>query len=242
MNASTSKRENLSKANFNVKVLKEIPVKVDFNETLESVHLSVEKAEKLGFRRLLEEAASLLHPKAVYREAYVTARKNQTVSVNGVEFTSRVLAENLRNVHRVFLYVVTIGEALENAIPNYKSVIKQFYLENVGDLALRHAREYLEKHLVNKYRLGGVAHMSPGQLDWPIEQQRRLFDLIGDAEAKIGVKLTDAFLMVPRKSVSGIMFPTKITFVSCQLCPRKNCPSRQAPYNEELRRKYGLKP
>jgi predicted transcriptional regulator len=77
--------------------------------------------------------------------------------------------------------------------------------------------------------------MSPGSLaDWPIQAQRPLFALFDGAEARIEVRLKDSLLMVPSKSVSGIRFPTEQTFASCQLCPRADCPSRQAPYDPEL--------
>jgi len=77
--------------------------------------------------------------------------------------------------------------------------------------------------------------MSPGSLaDWPITQQTQLFTLLGDVEGAIGVQLTDSFLMVPMKSVSGMHFPTEISFHSCSLCPRKECPGRSAPYDEHL--------
>jgi hypothetical protein len=45
-------------------------------------------------------------------------------------------------------------------------------------------------------------------------------------------------LMIPRKSISGICFPTEVTFLSCQLCPRKRCPSRKAAYDEKIKKKY----
>jgi hypothetical protein len=75
--------------------------------------------------------------------------------------------------------------------------------------------------------------MNPGSGNrnfWPIGQQRQLFQLLGDVEASVGVRLTDSFLMTPNKTVSGILFPTDVPFVSCQLCTRENCPRRRAQY------------
>ena len=54
----------------------------------------------------------------------------------------------------------------------------------------------------------------------------------------IGVELTNSFLMVPSKSVSGIYFPTEIKFESCKLCPGEGCPGRQAPYDKNLLQAY----
>jgi hypothetical protein len=83
--------------------------------------------------------------------------------------------------------------------------------------------------------------MSPGSLpNWPITEQKPLFSLIGKTEELVGVRLTDSMLMLPRKSISGIVFPTEVTFSSCQLCPRERCEGRKAPYDEALKEKYGL--
>jgi hypothetical protein len=44
--------------------------------------------------------------------------------------------------------------------------------------------------------------------------------------------------MIPTKSVSGIYFPTEITFYSCQLCPPKASDGRKAPYDERKAKEY----
>jgi len=76
--------------------------------------------------------------------------------------------------------------------------------------------------------------------DWGIEEQRNLFSILGDIETAIGVTINQSFFMIPSKSLSGIYFPSEIKFYSCQLCPRKNCLSRKAGYDENLAGKYGL--
>ena len=77
--------------------------------------------------------------------------------------------------------------------------------------------------------------MNPGSLaDWPLSEQRVLFALLGDTQDAIGVQLTSSLLMVPTKSVSGIIYPTAETFASCQLCPRRGCPNRRAAYDPQL--------
>ena len=86
-----------------------------------------------------------------------------------------------------------------------------------------------------------MSRMAPGSgaADvWPITQQKELFSIFGNVEDLIGVKLTDKYLMIPIKSVSGIFFQTETTFVTCQLCPREACIRRRAPYDPELVKKY----
>jgi len=82
--------------------------------------------------------------------------------------------------------------------------------------------------------------MNPGSGDvdtWPIEQQTELFALLGgtdEVRKHSGVELTDSFLMIPNKSMSGILFPTETDFRSCQVCHRAACPSRSAPFDKKL--------
>jgi hypothetical protein len=103
------------------------------------------------------------------------------------------------------------------------------------EAALRSAWDAVEKRLVHRYQLGRTAVMNPGSLaNWPLEEQRLLFRLLGDPHEAIGVQLTDSFLMVPIKSVSGLRFPTEMHYENCQLCPRDPCPGRRAPYDSDL--------
>jgi hypothetical protein len=130
---------------------------------------------------------------------------------------------------------------LEDEASSQGDLLHQFYLESLGDMALSMSERRLRKHLKSHYGLEKLSSMSPGSLkDWPIEEQKPLFSLLGDVKRLVGVRLTEKMLMIPRKSISGIFFPKEVTFLSCQLCPRERCPSRIAPYDDKLRKMYGL--
>ena len=103
--------------------------------------------------------------------------------------------------------------------------------------------KHLNEHLIDHFQPGKISRMNPGSLpDWPLPEQQQLFALLGGGPASIGIKLTDSFLMVPIKSVSGIWFPNEESFESCRLCPREKCPGRRAPYDPDLYdRKYRQK-
>jgi hypothetical protein len=84
--------------------------------------------------------------------------------------------------------------------------------------------------------------MNPGSLhDWPLKEQRVLFDMLGDPKATIGVELLHTYLMRPAKTVSGLLFTTQDSYVNCRLCPREVCPNRRAGYDPALyATKYGI--
>lgn len=223
-----------------MKILEDIRVNLDPKKIGEK--LLVQKTGNWGqFQELFEAARTVITPKATYGIRYIGEKLEDAVIIDGICFRSRVLRKNLEMVGRVFPYVVTIGPGLEEKADASQDLLEKYYLDTIGNIALNKARKYLEDELEARFAIEGLSLMSPGSLkDWPIEEQRSLFSLLEGGENAIGVKLNDSLLMIPRKSVSGIYFPTKTSFYNCQLCPRKHCEGRKAAYNEEVARKYGV--
>jgi len=211
------------------------------------VSLSIEEAKsKLRvvdwqhIQNLLEVANPLISARAAYEVCYINEKLEDAVIIDGLRLSSQVLRKNLDRAGKVFPYIVTIGEGLEERAAKYKDLLEQYYLDNIGNIALTTARKHLEDHLRSTFALDCLSYMSPGSLaDWPLEEQRPLFSLLKGAEELIGVRLTENLLMIPRKSVSGIFFPTEVSFYSCQLCPRDGCDGRKAAYDEGLAKQYG---
>ncbi len=223
-----------------MEILETIPVELNMTEIKRRLHISRDQDLSL-VQQLVDFSHELFDAKALYKICYIDEKLEQGVTVDGLSFRSKVLRKNLDQVERVFPYVVTIGPKFEAEMRDCPDLLKKYYLDIIGTLALTSARKHLENHLKSKYALEKMSFMSPGSLaDWPIEQQRPLFDLLEDVQNAIGVELTDHLLMLPAKTVSGIYFPTETSFFSCQLCPRKECIGRKAAYSEELAEEYGI--
>jgi hypothetical protein len=190
--------------------------------------------------QLLEEAREVARPRAMLRLAAIQDKGEDWVAVDGVRLESRVLRVNLDEAHRVFVYVATCGMELQRWGERLTDILHSYWADEIKAIALSAATRALNAHLVTCYQPGRTAAMSPGSLsDWPIQQQKPLFRILGDPQAAIGVELTDSYLMVPNKSVSGLRFSTEEPFESCLLCPRDACPGRRAPYDPDLyERKY----
>ena len=184
---------------------------------------------------LLTEAASIARPQAMYRVSFIESRDEASIVVDGITFESRVLRVNLEGTNRVFPFAVTAGRELYDWTNSKDDLLTKFYADTISESALRVASRVLKTHLRQRFALTKSSTMSPGSLsDWPIQEQRPLFNLLGDPDAAIGVSLTSSMLMIPSKSVSGFFFATETTFESCQLCNRDRCPSRRAPYDAGL--------
>jgi hypothetical protein len=208
----------------------------------ESVAKRLRVADQNLVKLLIDSAQAVIAPVAAFRAAYVDEKCDDRVVVDTVAFTSRVLRRNLDIVSRVFPFVLTIGKAMDELIEASGDMLEKYLLDEIANLTLREARGRFENHLRSAFALEKISCMAPGSLeDWPIEQQKPLFSLLPEVETALGVRLTESFLMLPRKSVSGIYFPSEATFFSCQLCPRERCDNRKARYNEEKAREYGIR-
>jgi hypothetical protein len=223
---------------LNTRVLEGFPVHLSLEKTLEGLKLDERRSRTLGVEDAFKTAVALIHPQAIFGVGYVRKRGLGQIEIDGIEFRSRVLVKNLEHIERVFPYVLTIGDSLENKSRSSGSITTKLVLETVGDLALGSGLEHIQQHISDHYRLDTTSHMGPGQLDWAIEQQRELFSLLGHVKDTIGVALTESSMMMPRKSISGIIFPAEETFVSCQLCQRNKCPSRKAAFDRAVSEKY----
>jgi len=219
-----------------VEVLSDIPLDLDAGSLMDSLNMG---RQNHSMAQLLDELVDIVRPiarpKALYRVSYIDQKTETGVSIDGVEFHSRILRRNLEQVERVFPYIVTAGRELESIPVAGGDMVRAFCLDVIKERILEQALVHLEHHIQRRFKPGTLAHMNPGSLkEWPISQQPALFSLFGDVEALVGVRLTDSFLMDPIKSVSGIHFPTEIDFKSCKLCTRHPCVKRRAPYDPAM--------
>ena len=225
---------------MNFTVIDAIPFQPERATLLRRLRVKEDSPYVGDVQRLADEAQKIARPKALYKVAFIDAREDDAVVIDGVKFTSPVLSVNLEPVYRVFPYVATCGVELDDWAHAQEDMLFQYWADLIKEMALREAVQTLNAHMTEQYGLGKMAAMAPGSLaDWPLPQQRPLFTILGDVEGAIGVELSDSFLMSPNKTVSGLRFATADDFASCQLCPREKCPGRRAPYDDTLYdRKY----
>jgi hypothetical protein len=220
-----------------MKTLSDIPFELDVVSIAKAVHVEPDSPDGRTLAELIETARRMARPKAMYTEAFIDARGDETVTVDGITFTSRILRANLEPIERVFPFIATCGHEMDAADLPAGGFLVEFWWDAIKAVLLGSAIRHLNEHLKHRYALGRIASMSPGSGDvdvWPIEQQAELFALLGDVKGQIRVELTESFLMKPNKTVSGVCFATEVDFHSCQVCRRKDCPSRTAPFDSHL--------
>lgn len=224
-----------------MEILTKIPFTADVARLLREAHVEAGSEDAAGLLALAERADAVGRPKAAYTEAFVEPVGEDTVRIGGEVFTSRVLRRNLAEAGRVFPVLMTCGSEMDAAFPSGGEMLHAYWRDLLKSQMLSAASGYVGERVRQRYRLGKTAMMLPGSGDvtvWPIEQQRELFALLGEAPAAIGVTLTDSCLMIPNKTLSGILFATQREFRGCEVCHRENCVSRQAPFNPRLWQEY----
>ena len=191
---------------------------------------------------VVEEALPLVNeygrPGAVLRWADVERVEGDFTTVNGVTFESKVVADKLKDVPRVFLSVITAGTGLEES--------GEFggdpFLDTLNGALLAHATGYAVAYMKDRFGYEGGSMLNPGSLpDWPIRNNFALFDMIGGAE-DIGVTLRENGYMRPWNTTSHIHFPGH-GYQNCSLCRKYDCIGRRAKFNrEEYIRIFGTEP
>jgi hypothetical protein len=222
-----------------IKIFKNIEFEIDKERLIKRLFINDDTKEE--FLDMLNSAIKTAKPKAMFTQVKIDDRGEDYVTAEGIKFCSRILRINLEDVYKIHPYIVTAGLELEKWSERFEEVLRKYWADSIKEEILENAVDAVLNNLDEYYNLDKASDMNPGSLkDWPISEQKKLFKLFDNPEAKIGVKLSDSMLMYPTKSVTGIRFPTEIHFENCQLCRRENCPGRRTAYDPELYEKRYL--
>jgi hypothetical protein len=217
-----------------LKAFSNITLQYDLEELMRFCHLEFLKNKIREVEAVIEESYRLIDPKAMYKTVKISEIKgNRLVLEGGSVFESELLAEKLKCTSEIAVYVATIGPALERRATELgpKELSKSFIMDCIGTYALRQVPDIIQRDFQPD---GGerLSKFSPGDTPyWDIRQQKVLFNVLGAEEVEdlTGVSLNESYLMIPRKSVSGLMGDTREQFQECQICKRR-CEYRRAPF------------
>ncbi len=216
-------------------ILLETGFSPDEDELLRRVGLERDSDEAEDFLGLVGKMLPLAKPKAALAAVPVEMNEDSgMVALGGVTFHSQLLAEKLAGAKTVWPHMATCGRELYDFARSVPDPFERYWCDEIMQAALNAARAEMMRRLEREFAPGKVAALGPGSLkQWPIEEQAPLFALMREGAAFCGIELTPTMLMLPNKSVSGILFPSEDGWESCSLCPREKCPNRRAPYNAD---------
>ena len=146
----------------------------------------------------------------------------------------KIILRQLRGSEAYALFVCTSGtdfEAYQQRLKQQGDMVRVFIADALGSVIAEHCADRMEESLQESIDKLGWHHtnrFSPGYCGWHVSQQQLLFPQFNGQTC--GVQLTDSSLMVPIKSVSGIIGVGKEVRkldYTCGLCNFDKCYKRK---------------
>ena len=183
-----------------------------------------DKATQQETAMILKEVSQWLRP----RFSYFVVNKQPDFEMGNI------ILRQLRGSEAFALFICTSGlefEAYQQRLKEQGDMVRVFIADALGSVIAEKCADQMEKALQESIDKLGWMHtnrFSPGYCGWHVSQQQLLFPLFQGHTC--GVKLTDSSLMIPIKSVSGIIgLGEKVRKLeyTCGLCDFKQCYKRK---------------
>jgi len=185
----------------------------------------------------IENYHDFMAPSYSYTIRDIEAIQGNRVTIgDSITFDSKIIAKLLERCHKIAVFALTIGNHLEEMVAYLAEnglVLQATVLDAIGSGAAEKLADYVEDRIRRMANIEGLVtslRFSPGYCDWEVSQQKMVFQSLNGDSA--GIRLTESLLMIPRKSVSGIIgigWPDNDieNYNPCQTCKRKDCPGRR---------------
>lgn len=145
-----------------------------------------------------------------------------------------IIERQLRGSEAYALFICTAGteyELWQQQLKEQDDLVRVFIADALGSVIAEKCADRMEEHLQQSIDKLGWHHtnrFSPGYCGWHVSEQQLLFPMF--AGQTCGVRLTDSSLMVPIKSVSGLIGLGKEVRrldYTCGFCDFKQCYKRR---------------
>jgi len=195
---------------------------------------TVQKAVNLGYQ--------LVKPLALYtRFTIKETDETSLLLADGTRLNIGRLIKLWQGAEQVTAALCTVGAELEQLVSVLFAKgepLLAWMLDGVGSAAIDNLESQVQQLICQEAHQSGLivgAKLSPGSGEWPLQEQQTFFSLF-PAE-KIGVRLTEHCMMIPRKSVSFCTasahkqlwrgLDSAEVSNPCQLCHMVNCQYRR---------------
>lgn len=192
---------------------------------------------------ILEKSPNLCGIKSGYGifEYRAMEDKNDRALIGGKEFgLHKIVAGQLKKSDRAALFVCSIGDQMEKWS---KEVLKQgdpmlsYLIDTVASITVESVTNLLHDHIRVKFGeedFKTTNRYSPGYCNWSVAEQHLLFSFF--PKNFCGVSLTESALMIPIKSVSGVIGigkEVKYREYLCDSCGIKDCTYRSTRIHKQ---------
>jgi hypothetical protein len=171
--------------------------------------------------------------KIVFEHRFVL--KEHGFSLGNIYFKSgNIIASHLKESEHIVIFLATAGYFISKKMEECnrsKNYMKAYIYDVVGSEIAEGASDFIQslvKKEVKKINMSTTNRYSPGYCGWDVAEQHKLFSFL--PKHFCHVSLTESALMIPIKSVSGIIGIGEKAVqreYGCSLCTMKTCYKRR---------------
>ncbi|MDR1718931.1 MAG: hypothetical protein LBR67_02255 [Dysgonamonadaceae bacterium] len=227
--------------NYFQPALSQLDVTVDeISELLHIVDKSEENpifCEVLWVYRLLPEIVEIRGGYTIFENIEIVKDEGR-ILFHDEESQSLVTGKNvcnyLKNAQKIAVFICSAGERFSvlSKKANYENnYLKGYIIDTFGSLIAEKSADFIQKEIqkvAEKQHLKITNRYSPGYCNWQLSNQKALFALFPENPCLIS--LTESNLMLPIKSVSGIIgIGNNVNHFAykCRTCSDKDCTYRR---------------
>lgn len=193
--------------------------------------------EQMGYEQAVPDEATVKETDMIIAEVkgFLRPRFSFFVQRELPDFAiGKIIERQLKGAEAYAFFICTAGveyEAFQERLKKEGDMVRVFIADALGSVIAEKAADQMELSLQENIDKLGWHHtnrFSPGYCGWHVSQQQLLFPLFKGETC--GVELTESSLMLPIKSVSGIIGlgpNVRHLDYTCGLCDFKQCYKRK---------------
>ncbi|MEE9430127.1 MAG: vitamin B12 dependent-methionine synthase activation domain-containing protein [Melioribacteraceae bacterium] len=162
--------------------------------------------------KLFSQSIKIVKPKCsfLFISSAQSIHENSELIIDNVTFSlDRIIFSHLKNISSAVLFVGTVGAEFDDWIDIIKQdgdPLKEYVSNLLGSAIAESIAEWTNQKIVEyieEQNLKCSNRYSPGYCGWSVSEQHKLFSFF--PKNICGIELLDSGLMLPIKSVSGIV-------------------------------------
>ena len=188
----------------------------------------------------IHDAILMVHPQGVWNTYVYDDTRHVILTPDPILLQGKNIQRFLVGAIQVAIIAVTIGTSLEEEVTSRftdNAYTAALLLDAAGTAAVEQTADEVCRMIRHHSAAIGLTpgnRFSPGYGDWDILSQKEILPLSGGHS--LGISLTAAAMLVPRKSVTAIIglyptqnqpYPLDANHLSCQNCTQETCLARK---------------
>lgn len=182
------------------------------------------------------ELERLADKKSIYRIFELSLKDENELKIGNVEIYSRNLRTNLKDCKQVVLFAATLGAEVDRLIRKMQVVdmAKAVVMQACAATLLEEYCDELQQKIAEHMQEQGKyirPRFSPGYGDFSIQHQKDVLAML-EASKRIGVTMTDSYMLTPTKSVTAVIgigdAEMNCNLNSCEECDKTDCTYRRS--------------